>query len=322
MKKKVLNLFLKLILGLSLLLGTIATVQLLVPAQTTFASMGSTGGGSSDFSGGGSSSDYSTSYSYDSSTDSSDDNESDSPLWQKILAGIVLGVIVFLALIDSVGDFIWYVFQFFLRMIRLAFIRLHLFYQYGGKHLAYDFIKPNIELSELEEAIRENKIELKEISQASKYKNFSDVYIKAQFLYSQDLRERYVNKRYSLRNLLEYLDKNYYWVMKNEIKLKVKQATIDDTVVSNARVVKIARLSENVWLTQIDASGKDKEVQFNKDFNDSFTRSQWSDYVIFGKDREGQIKIINLVYGEHFHLDGKDFNHQKSLGSGGYRERK
>ncbi|QNQ81501.1 hypothetical protein FP432_01670 [Lactobacillus sp. PV034] len=170
--------------------------------------------------------------------------------------------------------------------------------------------------------MRENKIELKEISQASKYKNFSDVYIKAQFLYSQDLRERYVNKRYSLRNLLEYLDKNYYWVMKNEIKLKVKQATIDDTVVSNARVVKIARLSENVWLTQIDASGKDKEVQFNKDFNDSFTRSQWSDYVIFGKDREGQIKIINLVYGEHFHLDGKDFNHQKSLGSGGYRERK
>lgn len=110
--------------------------------------------------------------------------------------------------------------------------------------------------------------------------------------------------------------------MKNEIKLKVKQATIDDTIVSAANIVKLAQLSENIWLTQIDVSGKDKEVQFNKDFNDSFTRSKWSDYVIFGRDRKGKIKIINLIYGEHFHLNGKDFNHQKSLGDGKYKERK
>ena len=154
------------------------------------------------------------------------------------------------------------------------------------------------------------------------YTEFSEVYIKAQYLYSQDLRERYVNKYYSLRNLLEYLDSFYYRVMKREIKLKVSKSTIDDTIVSKASIVSIAKLDDNIWITRIDAVGKDKEVQFNKDFNDSFTRSKWSDYVIFGRDRKGKIKIINLVYGEHFHLDGKDFNEQKSLGKGNYKERK
>lgn len=71
----------------------------------------------------------------------------------------------------------------------------------------------------------------------------------------------------------------------------------------------------------INWKGQDKEVQFNKDFSDSFTRTEWSDYVLFGKTPTGQIKIVNLIYGEHFHLNGVDFNHQQGI-SGSYKERK
>ncbi|MBB1100156.1 hypothetical protein H5R88_08690 [Limosilactobacillus sp. WF-MT5-A] len=145
--------------------------------------------------------------------------------------------------------------------------------------------------------------------------------MQAQYLYSQDLREKYVNKHYHLSNLRQYLDTSYYHVMKNEIELKIKEATIDDTVVARADIIKVVQISENIWLTRINATGQDKEVQFNKDFNDSFTRSKWSDYVLFGKDRHGRIKIINLIYGEHFHLNGKDFNNEKTLGKGKYQEK-
>ena len=320
MTKKVKKSILRILLGISLLIGSIASVQLLAPPQPIFASMGSTGGGHVSGGGGGGGSHFSPSHTYHSSTDSSDEDDSHTSIWDRVLEGIMTVIACFIV-IKSVGGFISSVLQFFIRIIRSLYLRIYIFYQYGGGNIIPAFIKPNIELREFEETLRNYHIQLKRISTTNKYKKFSDAYIKAQFLYSQDLRERYVNKHYSLRNLLEYLDRNYYWIIKNEIKLKVKQATIDDTIVSSAEIVKVSQLGENLWLTQIDARGKDKEVQFDKDFNDSFSRSKWSDYVIFGKDREGKIKIINLVYGEHFHLNGKDFNHQKSLGNGDYKER-
>lgn len=42
----------------------------------------------------------------------------------------------------------------------------------------------------------------------------------------------------------------------------------------------------------------------------------------FGKNKHGQYKIINLIYGEHFHLNGKDFNHQAGLSKYKYKEKK
>lgn len=197
MNKKVINSIIKIFLTTVLSLGTISTFQL-ETVPPTFASMGSTGGGHSHFSGGGTNTHYSPSHTYNSSTSSENDDETKLPVWLTVLELIVVTVVVLFIVIDIAGDFISSVFQFFIRLIHSLFIRIHLFYQYGVRNIPSFLFKPNIELGEFEETIRDNKIKLKKISQGNQYKNFSKVYIKAQFLYSQDLRERYVNKHYSL----------------------------------------------------------------------------------------------------------------------------
>ena len=61
--------------------------------------------------------------------------------------------------------------------------------------------------------------------------SFTETYVQAQYLYSQLLREKYVNRHHSLHLLRKYLDKYFYEAMVKEIKLKISQGTIDDTVV-------------------------------------------------------------------------------------------
>ena len=298
MIKNLIKILAKVLFALVLVTGAAKVVQILEPPQPTLASMGSTGGGSTG--GGSTGGDY-------SGGSSTSDSDSDSDLFTVLI--VIILIVIYMG-----GSVI---------VSRIHF-KLHFGYKYRSWNLKYNSIltTENLSLNDLEKSMRAKEIELKSVQNNATYTEFSEVYIKAQYLYSQDLREKYVNKHYSLRNLLEYLDSFYYRVMKREIKLKVSKSTIDDTIVSKASIVSIAKLDDNIWITRIDAVGKDKEVQFNKDFNDSFTRSKWSDYVIFGRDRKGKIKIINLVYGEHFHLDGKDFNEQKSLGKGNYKERK
>lgn len=313
MTKKLKKSLLRILLGISLLFGSIASVQLLVPPQPIFASMGSTGGGHSHFSGGGGGggTHFSPSHTYNSSSDDSSDEKSHiTPL-----GAVVCLIIIFLPL----SPVVIMVEQ---DKIREFFAKLRLRYEYGDRRISYDLMWPDMDLNWFLRVMQKTGVQMKVVTDKDKYSEFGEVYIRAQYLYSQAAREKYVNPNYSLRNLLEYLDPNYYHAMKAEINLKVNEATIDDTVVSRADIVEIAKLGKNIWLTRVDAKGKDREVQFDKNFEDSFTRSKWSDYVIFGKDRKGRVRIINLIYGEHFHLNGKDFNHQKSLGNGDYRERK
>ena len=298
MVKKIFKILTKVVFALVLVAGAVKSIQILEPSQPTFASMGSTGGGST---GGG----YSGGGGYSSTSDSDDDSDSDP---------FISLIVIILVVIYVVGSVI----------IKRIYFKLHFGWRYQSWNLKYNsiLIESNLSLNTFEKSMRAKETKLKPVQNNDDYNEFSEVYIKAQYLYSQDIRERYVNKHYSLRNLLEYLDSIYYRVMKKEIKLKVSESTIDDTIVSEANIVSVAKLSNNIWITRIDAVGKDKEVQFNKDFNDSFTRSKWSDYVVFGRDRKDKIKIINLIYGEHFHLNGKDFNKQKSLGKGDYKEKK
>lgn len=311
MTKKVKKSILRILLGVSLLIGSIASVQVLTPPQPIFASMGSTGGGHVSGGGGGGGSHFSPSHTYNSTSDDSSDEESHiTPLGA--IGCLLIISLPFLPLIIALAQY----------KIHELFTKLRLRYEYDARRIYYDLMWPNMDLKWFLRVMQKTGVQMKVVADKDKYSEFGEVYIRAQYLYSQDAREKYVNPKYSLRNLLEYLDPNYYHAMKAEINLKVKEATIDDTVVSRADIVEIAKLGKNIWLTRVDAKGKDREVQFDKNFEDSFTRSKWSDYVIFGKDREGKIKIINLVYGEHFHLNGKDFNHQKSLGNGDYKEKK
>ena len=71
---------------------------------------------------------------------------------------------------------------------------------------------------------------------------------------------------------------------------------------------------------QIIAYGHDDEVAYTDNFDDSFKREKWSDYVIFRRMHDGNWKIANIIYGEHFHLDGQDLNYQKGLIDAPYAE--
>ena len=181
---------------------------------------------------------------------------------------------------------------------------------------------PNLTIKEFQSLLNRLQIKLSSDNIDTLDKSFIDIYIRAQYLYSQLLREKYVNKNYKLDSLKQYLDDSYYKTMVREIKFKVSQGTIDETVVDEAKISKYAKLDKNLILVKLDVRGQDKEIQFNKDFEDSFSRNKWSDYVIFGKNTDDQYKILALVYGEHFHLNGTDFNHQEGLNKDTYKEKK
>lgn len=273
-------------------------------SQPTFASMGSTGGGSSS---GGSSSSGSSSF----LPSSSDEDYSSTASWN--------------------GEFSWFDLLFvgiiaWAILVHGLLFRLHLLFKFKSGFLFKNFFSNNLfkvnqTFRDFQNNLMNNKLYVTKVQKQDKYHDYTEVYAKAQYLYSQVLRERYVDHHYSLKELRTYLDSRYYRAMKKEIKLKVRQGTVDETIVSNINVQAVCQLDDHLTVLKLSVTGQDKEVQFNKGFEDSFTRSKWSDYVIFGKTSQGDIKIINLIYGEHFHLNGQDFNHEKNQGGSSYEEK-
>lgn len=126
---------------------------------------------------------------------------------------------------------------------------------------------------------------------------YKEVYIQSQFLYSQLLREKYVNSNYQVKSLKQYLDRNYYKAIVKEIELKRNSGTVDETIVDSVIFEEVAHLDKSLLLAKLTVLGKDKEIQFNQDFDTSFSRNKWTDYVIFGLEDNRIPKIINLVYG-------------------------
>ena len=180
--------------------------------------------------------------------------------------------------------------------------------------------KQNQTISEFKENLYDSGFHLHPANPAHTYPEALDVYSQAQYLYSQLLEKRYTDHNYPLNELKKYLDDKFYKTMVKEIKLKTKNGEVDDTIVSQADVAWYAELDNRLFVTLINCKGQDKEVQFNHNFENSFSRTQWSDYVIFGKTKTGKIKIINLIYGEHFHLNGIDYNNEAGI-SGPYQEK-
>lgn len=180
--------------------------------------------------------------------------------------------------------------------------------------------KQNQTISEFKKNLSDSGFRLHPADLAHTHPEALDVYSQAQYLYSQLLEKRYTNCSYPLSDLKKYLDDGFYKTMVKEIKLKIRQGEVDDTIVSQADVAWYTTLDDCLFVTLINCKGQDKEVQFNRNFENSFSRTQWSDYVIFGKTKTGKIKIINLIYGEHFHLNGTDYNKESEI-SGPYQEK-
>lgn len=317
MKKKV-KIF---VLVCILFLGVNITTTNTQFSQPAFASMGSTGGGHSTggSSGGGGS----------SSGGSSHSSSHDTELNPYILAlGLAGGIIYFIL---EFYPFISY---------RNKFNKLakHLYKKYDSLFLldlgsptknrtapadyGFQMFSPNLTIKQFESLLAQLRIKLSVDNIDNLDKSFTEVYIKAQYLYSQLLRERYVNHNYQLNSLKQYLDDSYYKTMTQEIDLKVSQGTVDETIIDQVKVAKYAKLDNNLILAKLEVTGQDKEIQFNKGFEDSFARNQWSDYVIFGKTKNNSYKIITLVYGEHFHLNGTDYNQQPGLSKAKYKEKR
>lgn len=141
-----------------------------------------------------------------------------------------------------------------------------------------------------------------------------DNYAKAQYLYGNLIRQ-YVAGNHNLSSLKEYLARPFYRNMVKEIKLKASQQTIDDIIVNKTVINRWAKC-DDLTLIQITAYGNDSENQANSNFDSSFSRKTWTDYVVFDQD----LKIVNLIYGEHFHLNGQDFNNDPGLSKDKYKE--
>ena len=293
MKKKV-KVF---VLVCILFLGVNITTTNTQFSQPAFASMGSTGGGHST---GGSSGGGGTSYTSSDSSDSSNSSIGG------ILGGCGILVLIFFSsyIIVALSDFM---------------LKIRLYFEYGSNYLIqnsgdnnYKLFYPNQRLDKYQRLLRRLNIKLIKPNPKEDFTAYKEVYIQAQFLYSQLLREKYVNSNYQVKSLKQYLDRNYYKAMVKEIELKRNSGTVDETVVDYVIFEEVAHLDKSLLLAKLTVLGKDKEIQFNQDFDTSFSRNKWTDYVIFGLEDNRNPKIINLVYGEHFHLNGKDFNDYQS----------
>lgn len=308
--------FLEKILLVSCLLGIGGTISP-ISSPPAFASMGSTGGGDSGGAGGGG---YGGGGNISDTTSDHTSNNSENSS-QNDLEHLIWILFVALLLFDSAwGDlFLWLKTK---REIKKDYHSLFLsncsFKEAMNRSKLF---KQNQTIQEFKENLYHNGFKLKPADSSHQYPEALAAYEKAQYLYSQLLEERYANPAYSSKKLAQYLGRSFYSNMVKEINRKIKQGEVDDTVVSQADVAWYCELDNQLFVALINCKGQDKEVQFNQDFSDSFTRTEWSDYVLFGKTPTGQIKIVNLIYGEHFHLNGVDFNHQQGI-SGPYKERK
>lgn len=139
------------------------------------------------------------------------------------------------------------------------------------------------------------------------YSSYIGAYADAEYLYGQLIRQ-YITGNHDTSSLRRYLGSKFYNNMVREIRLKARHQTADDVIVSHAAVREICYY-ENYIILKIEAYGIDNEYQINAGFKSSFKQEHWADYVIF----DDSFEIVNIVYGEHFHLNGIDFNHQEGL---------
>lgn len=169
----------------------------------------------------------------------------------------------------------------------------------------------NLTIAQFKAILKRDNIQLTD-EQPENEADLLIAYQRAEYLYGSLIRQ-YITGNHDTRSLRKYTCESFYEAMVDEIKLKASQQTIDDVVVNKAKILKYGKY-RNLQIAKIEAIGSDNETQANANFDSSFKQEKWIDYVIY---KNG--KIANIVYGEHFHINGQDINHQKGLG-GKYEE--
>lgn len=169
----------------------------------------------------------------------------------------------------------------------------------------------NLTIAQFKAILKRDNIQLTD-EQPENEADLLIAYKHAEYLYGSLIRQ-YITSNHDTRSLRKYTCESFYEAMVDEIKLKASQQTIDDVVVNKAKILKYGKY-RNLQIVKIEAIGSDNETQANANFDSSFKQEKWIDYVIY---KNG--KIANIIYGEHFHINGQDINHQKGLG-GRYEE--
>lgn len=272
-----------------ILAGAIAT---LVP-KIGFASIGSTGGGSTGGGGG-------------SSSSGGDGTGSITGNYLILLITIAVGLLV-----NIVKD-------------ASSWIHLHRDIEAMGCHghdakILRQILKPNMTIAEFEQAVNglpKGRVPAHDTRQLIK------LYGQAQFAYGNAIRRLYTGQKDYLSDLQGSMGSVFLKTVAKEIRLKASKGIVDDTIISHGKIMEAMRVGDNVVVAKVKAIGLDREVNSEQDFDASFERQSWEDYVVFAKDKQTKAwKIYNLIYGEHFHLNGVDYNGQASLMAGAkYRE--
>ncbi|MBB1069671.1 hypothetical protein H5S40_05845 [Limosilactobacillus sp. RRLNB_1_1] len=263
----------------------------LLTIQSAFASMGSTGGGSHHHTSTGDG----TGRSYSGSSSNGANS-----------------IIIFIFLIGV----IIYLYSFVKRLI-ISIRETSDTRKVAG--LAKWMLMPNMTISRFKNSLEEHQINLAYAHQLDDelVQNLIDTYAKAQFTYGQSIRRCFTGNHDYLNILKQQLGYTFLKTMQVEIKNKAAEGIIDDVMVNRGKMLAAKQVSTNVIIAKVQAFGLDNEVNVLSQFNSSFKRQQWTDYVVFGREAEnGKWKIYNIVYGAHFHLNGKDYNKQSSLDKG------
>lgn len=279
-------------------IALVTIITKLLTFHAAFASMGSTGGGGSSSSGGGSSSSGSSIIS------SGHSGSGDS-------FRAFLFVLFFCGL---------YVLSFVSKMSVRLYRRTRDIAEVNG--LASWMLIPNMKIKDFKQGLKRAKIRLENDAVDDQLAQILvETYAWAQFVYGQSIRRCFADSSNYLDQLKSQLERVFLSTMHDEIIAKASNGIIDDVLVSHGRVVSAQKISPDLIIAKVQVSGIDSEVNVISDFNSSFKRQQWTDYVVFGR-KQGSVqwRIYNIVYGAHFHLNGEDFNHQQSLDISGYTE--
>ena len=268
--------------------------------QAAFASMGSTGGGGSSSTGGGGSSSSTGS----SSSISGDHHTSDGS--RAVLFVLCFAGLYVLTIIAGIAVY------FYRRFCDLKAVN----------GLAAWMLTPNMKIKDFKRGLKNAKIRLENNAVDDQLvQNLIDTYAQAQFAYGQSIRRCFADSSHYMNRLKSQLGRVFSSTMRTEIIAKASKGIIDDVVVNHGRVVSAQRVSPDLIIAKVQVRGLDNEVNVLSDFNSSFQREQWIDYVVFGREKwSAQWKIYYIIYGAHFHLNGEDFNHQQSLDSSEYTE--
>lgn len=166
----------------------------------------------------------------------------------------------------------------------------------------YSWTTINITVGQLKNWLKQHDMEL-----SSQHLYNGDVmlhrYAQAELLYSDLVNTKHKHP-VKERQLMQYLGNNYYNNEIREIDAKRKAGTYDE--------IKIRRVELRGWvktekytLVKLYVFGSDKERQRQYSQRVSFESDNWIDYVLFN-NYDG--KIENIIYGDHFHLNGTDYN--------------